>query len=156
MEKTFKYLNAETLNALYAEGYRFYVQGDFKHVEEYDPRCGMRYLTFDCTYHAFDDRDNAVDYAQTQTDPETGFWPMVPRIPAHSETLEEYSAKKAAENRAKRYAADEKKAREAGMTVEEYRKARARKAAITRTKNEIAALEKELGKKRKYLKKLDK
>ncbi len=154
MEKTFKFLNAETLNALYAEGYRFYVQGDFKKVEEYDPRCGMTCLITDCTYHAFNKRDYAVDYAHTQINPETAFFPNVTRIPAHSETIEEYSDREAAENKAKRYAADEKKAREAGMTVAEYRKARAKKAAITRTKNEIAELEKELAKKRRYLRKL--
>lgn len=40
------------------------------------------------------------------------------------------------------------------MTVEEYRKEKARKATITRLEREIKELEKELKNKRQYLKRL--
>ena len=84
-------------------------------------------------------------------------------------TLEEIEAEKKAraEAEAKREAKAEKakqkrkenelrKATEMGMTVEEYRKAKAHKAAIARTTREIEELERELARKRKYLAELTK
>lgn len=60
------------------------------------------------------------------------------------------------EAKAKKAEAEAKKAAAAGMTVEEYKKAKAQKIKIARIKREIAELEEELAKKQKYLKKLEK
>ena len=60
------------------------------------------------------------------------------------------------EAKARKAEAEAKKAVAAGMTVEEYKKAKAQKAKIARIKREIAELEEELAKKQKYLKKLEK
>ena len=58
--------------------------------------------------------------------------------------------------RAKRQATELKKAAELGLTIEEYKAEKAKKAKITRLKNEIAELEKTLARKKAYLKKLEK
>lgn len=60
------------------------------------------------------------------------------------------------EAKAKKAEAEAKRAAAAGMTVEEYKKAKAQKTKIARIKREIAELEEELTKKQKYLKKLEK
>ena len=88
---------------------------------------------------------------------------------AWASTLEEYEArKKAFEERmealeakrerakAKRKETEARKAAEAGMTVEEYRKEKARKANIAKIQNKIAELKKELAKAEAYLAKLEK
>ena len=64
--------------------------------------------------------------------------------------------KKKAEAKAKREANEARKAEEAGMTVEEYRKAKARKAKITKMEKEIAEMEKELARKKARLTELKK
>ena len=56
----------------------------------------------------------------------------------------------------KRKEAEARKAAENGMTVEEYRKEKARKAKIKRLEKEIAELEKELKNKKNYLERLTK
>ncbi len=84
------------------------------------------------------------------------------------ETYEEYEARtrevneRAAKYFEKRKAAQEKrlaneaaKAEALGMTVKEYRAEKARRGQITRLKKEIEDLEKELKRKRAYLKKLE-
>ena len=87
----------------------------------------------------------------------------------HVKTLEEIFAEEEAakqeelareqkerEAKAKKAEAEAKKAAAAGMTVEEYKKAKAQKTKIARVKREIAELEEELANKQKYLKKLEK
>ena len=56
--------------------------------------------------------------------------------------------------KAKRLETEKRKAEEAGLTVEEYRKEKARKAHIKRLEREIAELERELKNKKAYLEKL--
>lgn len=82
-------------------------------------------------------------------------------------TLEEIAAEDAAREAAyqarqakaearkeKRLATEMRKAQEAGMTVEEYRKAKARKAQATKLEKEIAELEKQLKNKKALLEKV--
>ena len=82
-------------------------------------------------------------------------------------TLEEIAAEDAAREAAyqarqakaearkeKRLATEMRKAQEAGMTVEEYRKAKARKAQRTRLEKEIAELERQLANKKALLEKV--
>lgn len=82
-------------------------------------------------------------------------------------TLEEIAAEDAAREAAyqarqakaearkeKRLATEMRKAQEAGMTIEEYRKAKARKAQRTRLEKEIAELEKQLKNKKALLEKV--
>ena len=78
-------------------------------------------------------------------------------------TLEEIAAEEAAyqarqakaqARKEKRLATEMRKAEEAGMTVEEYRKAKARKAQRTRLEKEIAELEKQLANKKALLEKV--
>ncbi len=61
---------------------------------------------------------------------------------------------KAEARKEKRLATEMRKAQDAGMTVEEYRKAKARKAQITRLEREIAELEKQLANKKALLEKV--
>ena len=61
---------------------------------------------------------------------------------------------KAEARKEKRLATEMRKAQEAGMTVEEYRKAKARKAQRTRLEKEIAELEKQLANKKALLEKV--
>ena len=78
-------------------------------------------------------------------------------IEAEDARIEAYLKKeeeKREKAKAKRKAAEERKAAEAGMTVEEYKKEKARKAKITRLENEIAELEEELKNKKAELKRL--
>lgn len=82
-------------------------------------------------------------------------------------TLEEIAAEDAAREAAykarqakaearkeKRLATEMRKAQEAGMTIEEYRKAKARKAQRTRLEKEIAELERQLANKKALLEKV--
>ena len=61
---------------------------------------------------------------------------------------------KAKAAKAKREATEARKAAEAGMTVAEYLKEKARKATITRLEREIANMEKELENKKRALKRI--
>ena len=61
---------------------------------------------------------------------------------------------KAEARKEKRLATEMRKAQEAGMTVEEYRKAKARKAQRTRLEKEIAELERQLKNKKALLEKV--
>lgn len=57
--------------------------------------------------------------------------------------------------KAKKEAKEIAKATEMGLTLEEYRKEKNRQRNIKRIKNEIEKLEKELARKKEYLKKLE-
>jgi hypothetical protein len=61
---------------------------------------------------------------------------------------------KAERAKAKRKETEARKAVEAGMTVEEYRKEKARKAKIARLEKEIAELEEKIARQKAYLAKL--
>ena len=61
---------------------------------------------------------------------------------------------KAEARKEKRLATEMRKAQEAGMTIEEYRKAKARKAQRTRLEKEIAELERQLANKKALLEKV--
>lgn len=71
------------------------------------------------------------------------------------EAKESERIRKAEERKARKLEADTRKAEAMGLTLEEYRKEMGKRANITRIKNEIEALEKEIEKKRAYLAKLE-
>lgn len=80
-------------------------------------------------------------------------------IEAEDARIEAYLKKeeeKREKAKAKRKATEERKAAEAGMTVEEYRKEKARQKRIERLKNEIEELKKELENKKAELERLTK
>ena len=64
--------------------------------------------------------------------------------------------KKAAEAKAKKLATEARKAEKAGMSVEEYRKEKARKVRVKKLEKELEEFEKELKRKKVELKKLTK
>ena len=80
-------------------------------------------------------------------------------IEAEDARIEAYMKKeeeKREKAKAKRKATEERKAAEVGMTVEEYRKEKARQKRIERLKNEIEELKKELENKNAELERLTK
>ena len=141
-----EHIYPEDKNELYKEGYRFIVKGDYRVLSTIDPWSGMPNTTNNI--YAFIDKDEAEAFAETQTWVfNTNVHSTVEELPEHTETYEERRAredKEKAERKAKREAKEAQKAAEANMTVEEYRKDKARKAQITRVKNEIKRLEDQL------------
>lgn len=148
---------AEELNELYADGYRFTVWGDSHTTEYIDPWSGMP--SENHNLYAFTNKAEAEAYAQTQTYCyNSQVHPRVEIIPEHTETYterQEREAREKAERKAKREANDRKKAKEAGLTLEEYRKERSRKAQITRIQNEIRRLKAEIAERESWLKELE-
>lgn len=151
------YPKAEELNEAYADGYRFTVWGDSHTTEYIDPWSGMP--SENHNLYAFTNRAEAEAYAQTQTYCyNSQVHPEVHAIPEHTMTEAERKArdaKKKAERKAKREANDLKKAKEAGLTLEEYRKERSRKAQITRVENEIRRLKAEIAEREAWIKELE-
>lgn len=95
---------------------------------------------------------NAVGYMVNE-----GYVKTVEEIAAEDAAREAaYQARqaKAQARKEKRLATEMRKAQEAGMTVEEYRKAKARKAQATKLEKEIAELEKQLANKKALLEKV--
>lgn len=95
---------------------------------------------------------NAVGYMVNE-----GYVKTVEEIAAEDAAREAaYQARqaKAQARKEKRLATEMRKAQEAGMTVEEYRKAKARKAQATKLEKEIAELEKQLKNKKALLEKV--
>jgi hypothetical protein len=141
-----EYPSAEEFNELYANGYKYTVWGDSHISHVLDPWSGMP--SEDHNLYAFTDKKEAEAYAQTQTYCfNKDIHPDVKIIPEHTETNEEYWErvnKEKAERKAKREAKEAQKAKDAGMTVAEYRKAKAHSAQVKRVKNEIHRLEMEL------------
>lgn len=87
-----------------------------------------------------------------------GYVKMLEELENENEARKEaYRARleKEALAKAKRKEAEARKAEAKGMTLDEYRADKARKANITRVKNEIAKLEAELAKKKAYLAKIE-
>lgn len=151
------FVTAEEKNDLYEAGYRYIVEGDYEILDTIDPWSGMPNISKNI--YAFTDRAEAEDFAVTQVCPfNSNLHASVDELPEHTQTraeaLEE-QAKMAAERKAKKEANEAKKATEAGMTVEAYKAECKRLARIKKVKNEIAALETELGQKKTLLKKLE-
>lgn len=141
-----EYPSAEEFNELYANGYRYHVKGDshFSHV--LDPWSGMP--SEDFNRYAFTDKEEAEAYAQSQVYCfNKDLHPDVNPIAEHTETNEEYWErvnKEKEERKAKREAKEAQKAKDAGMTVAEYRKAKAYAAHVRRVKKQINELENQL------------
>lgn len=161
MKKMIKksYIGPDMKNELYAEGYRYLVDGDYKTLDTIDPWSGMPNTTNNI--YAFSDRAEAEAFAVTQT------WVFnhdvhaeVEELPEHTETWREFQDRyvreqaeakaqreaKKAEAKAKREAKEAKKAADAGMTLDEYKKAKALEKQIARLEVELAEKKEELEK----------
>ena len=156
MKKLFtKALAITETRALINEGYKFRVDCDFTTTNTNDPWSGMPNI--DNNVAVFTDKTEAEAFAAEQV------WPFNPNVHGKVEELrwgetwtemEERMAREKAERKAKRDAKEAEKAAAAGMTVAEYKAAKAKAAAKHRLENEIAALEKELAAKRAALAKM--
>lgn len=156
MKKLFtKALAITETRALINEGYKFRVDCDFTTTNTNDPWSGMPNI--DNNVAVFTDKAEAEAFAAEQV------WPFNPNVHGKVEELrwgetwtemEERMAREKAERKAKRDAKEAEKAAAAGMTVAEYKAAKAKAAAKHRLENEIAALEKELAAKRAALAKM--
>ena len=151
-----KFLNVNETRALINEGYKFSVDCDFTTTNTTDPWSGMPNV--DHNVAVFMDKAEAEAFAAEQV------WPFDRHVHGTVEELrwgETYAERKAreehekAERKAKRDANEAKKAAAAGMTVAEYRAAKAKAAKRARLEKEIAALEAELAAKRAELAKED-
>lgn len=150
------YIGPEKRNELYAQGYRYIVDGDYQTLNTTDPWSGMPDTTNNV--YAFTDKTEAEKFAVTQ------IWVFnkdihakVKELPKHTETWQEFSeryAKEKAEAKAKKEAKEAQKAANAGMTLEEYRKAKAHEKAKRKLEKEIAELEADLAKKKAELAKI--
>jgi len=147
------YLSAEEKNNLYALGYRYYCDGNYRTLSTTDPWSGMPNTDNDT--FAFDNKKEAEAFAKAQ------IWVFNPdshatvhAIPEHTETWEERDlryAREKAEKAAKKAAKEAKKAASMGMTVEEMKRAESRKRLKRKLENEIAELEEALADKKKKL-----
>ena len=150
-------IGPEEKNELYAQGYRYLVDGDYAISSGTDPWSGMPNTTNNV--YAFSDKAEAEAFAVKQ------IWVFnsnvhasVEELPPHTDTFEEWKAKedaKKAQQKARREANERRRASEAGMTVEEYRAEKRRQKAIKTLTEEITALETELARKKALLKKLE-
>ena len=136
------------LNALYAEGFRFRCDGDYRIVNAFFNFDGMPTVTNN-TY-VFDNFHDANVFAEKQIHPVfPTLHAFVREIPAHTETLKEEEARKAKakeEAKAKREAKKIELAKKAGMTVAEYEAEQKRKAAIKRAEKKIAQIKDDIAK----------
>lgn len=141
--------------ALIAEGFKYIVKCDFITGVERDAWDGMPVIHNNVA--AFIDEAEAEAFAKTQV------WPFNPNIHAKVEALKwgetdaeriEREAREKAERKAKREAKEAEKAAAAGMTVDEYKAAKAKANAKRKLEKEIAELEKELAAKRAKLARL--
>ncbi len=140
------YVNAEARNALYAEGYRYIVEGDYKVADSTDPWSGMPNTTNNI--YAFTDKAEAEAFAVKQ------IWVFNPKVhadvealPEHTETyaesVERYDREKA-ERKAKKEAKEVEKAAALNLTLDEYKAEKNRQARIKRLRREMVKLEEEL------------
>lgn len=136
-----EYLRPAELDTLYAEGFRFRCDGDYKLTGLQDP---SGYPCFTNNIYVFTDRTDANAFAEKQIYPiNPSIHALVYEIPAHTETLEERrikEAEKKAKAKAERERKEAEKARKANMTVEEYRAEKKRLATIKRREKAIADL----------------
>ena len=149
-------LRADNKNKMYAEGYRYYVYGNYRVQSTIDPWSGMPNVEGDITF--FSDKAEAEAYAKTQ------IWVFNSNVTAEVETLKEHEEtwaerrererKEAEEAKAKKLAKEMAKAEAQGMTLEEYKKAQALKKKKARLAREIAELEAEIAEKNAELARL--
>ena len=157
MKKLFtKALAITETRALINEGYKFRVDCDFTTTNTNDPWSGMPNI--DNNVAVFTDKAEAEAFAAEQV------WPFNPNVHGKVEELrwgetwaemEERMAREKAERKAKREAKEAEKAAAAGMTVAEYKTAKAKAAKRVRLEKEIAELEAEIAAKRAELAKVD-
>lgn len=151
-----KALAINETRALIEEGYKFRVDCDFTTCNTIDHWSGMPNV--DNNVAVFTDKAEAEAFAAKQE------WPFNPAV--HGEVkelvwgetwteMETRLAREKAERKAKREAKEAEKALAAGMTVTEYRAAKAKAAKREKLEKEIAALEAELAAKRAELAKVD-
>ncbi len=155
---TKNFANAETKNALYLEGYRFLVEGDYKIAEGLDPSSGMPNV--DYNLYAFTNKEEAEAFAKKQN------WVFnenvhakVKEIPNHTETTEEMFARlerEKEERKAKKEAREKAKAEEKGMTLEEYKAFKKREKEIKTLESKIVETKAELEKMEKRMEELKK
>lgn len=141
-------------DTMYKKGFRFGCEGNYRETEKRD-KDGFPYV--ECDYFFFDNEEEAKNFANAQYYPISGMPAKVEEIPEHTETWEERNArweKEKAEEKAKRDAKEAKKALEKGMSLEEYKKEKAKNAKIRHLEKEIEKLEKDLDEKRATLAKL--
>lgn len=150
-----KYLTVIETRALINEGYKYSVACDYTTCGTTDSLSGM--TDIDNNVAVFTDKAEAEAFAAEQV------WPFNNNI--HSavkelvwgETYAEMDARLArekAERKAKKDAKEAEKAAAAGMTVAEYKAAKAKVAKRARLEKEIAELEAELAAKRAELAKM--
>ena len=157
MKKLFTQTLAVTeARALINEGYKYSVDCDFTTCNTIDPWSGMPDINNNVA--VFMDKAEAEAFAAEQV------WPFNPDVHGKVEELrwgetwaeiEERRAREKAERKAKREAKEAEKAAAAGMTVDEYKAAKAKAAKRARLEKEIAELEAELAHKREKLAKMD-
>lgn len=156
MKKIFaKTLAVTETRALINEGYKYSVDCDYITCGTTDPWSGMPDI--DNNVAVFTDKAEAEAFAAEQV------WPFNPNVHGKVEELrwgetwaemEERMAREKAERKAKRDAKEAEKAAAAGMTVAEYRAAKAREKKIKALDKEIAELKKELANKKAALARL--
>lgn len=149
-------LSVKEARELINEGYKYSVDCDFTTGNALDPWSGMPVVNNNVA--VFTDKAEAEAFATEQ------IWPFNSHEHSKVEELrwgETYAemearvAREKAERKAKREAKEAEKAAAAGMTVTEYRAAKAKAAKRKQLKKEIAELEKELAAKRAELTKMD-
>ena len=156
MKKIFaKTLAINETRALINEGYKYSVDCDFTTCGTTDPWSGMPDI--DNNVAVFTDKAEAEAFAAEQV------WPFNHNVHGRVEELrwgetwtemEERIAREKAERKAKREAKEVEKATAAGMTVAEYKAAKAKATKRAKLEKEIAALEAELAAKRAELTKM--
>ena len=149
-------LSVKEARELINEGYKFFVKCDFTTCGTIDPWSGMPNI--DNNVAVFTDKAEAEACAAEQV------WPFNPNVHGTVEELvwgetwdemEERLAREKAERKAKRETKEAEKAAAAGMTVAEYKAAKAKAAKRAKLKKEIAELEAELAAKRAELAEVD-
>lgn len=148
-------LSIKEARELINEGYKFFVKCDFTTCGTTDPWSGMPNINNNVA--VFMDKAEAEACAAGQV------WPFNPNIHGAVEKLvwgetwdemEERLTREKAERKAKRKAKEAANAAAMGLTVEEYRKVKAREKEIKTLEKEITELEKELANKKAALARL--
>ena len=149
---------AEELNTAYKAGFRYMCEGNYRITNGIDAWSGMPNTTSDV--FGFTTKEEAEAFALTQE------WvfnkdshPTVYEIPAYTmnwnEVKENEKVIKEAK-KAERLAKEKAKAEAIGMTIEEYRKDKAKKATITRYKKETERMKKEIKEMKKEIERMEK
>lgn len=156
MKKIFaKALAINETRALITEGYKFRVDCDFTTTNTTDPWSGMPNI--DNNVAVFTDKAEAEAFAAEQV------WPFNHNVHSKVEELrwgetwaemEARMEREKAERKAKREAKEAEKATAAGMTVTEYKAAKAKVAKRAKLEKELAELENLLAAKRAELAKM--